>query len=148
MLCRECARGKPNHLYIVEPKNFAVAIPVTLAAASFGGWLMATLHVGFFGLFAGFLYGLAVGEVALRLTGRKRGLQVELMAGGCVFLGLIAGQAIHFFITTAVPGAQVPLGGVDVLTSSEVALRIVTDPWMWVASAVAIFGAVSRVRNI
>src|SRR5437764_8246786 len=102
MLCRDCARGKPSHLYQVDPKSFAIAVPVTLAAGLFGGWLMASIgHIGFFGAFAGFIYGMAVGEVALRLTGRKRGLQMEIMAGACVLLGLLGGHAIHITATLA-----------------------------------------------
>src|SRR5476651_635259 len=58
MLCSDCARGKPSHLYQLDPRSFAAAIPVTLAAALFGGWLMASVRgLGFFAMFIGYLYG-------------------------------------------------------------------------------------------
>lgn len=149
MLCRDCARGTPSHLYQVDPKSFAIAIPATLAAALFGGWLMATVsHLGFFGAFIGLIYGMVVGEIALRLTGRKRGLLIELMAGGCVFAGLLGGMAIHTLaaMATVPAGAYGPDG--DPMTATTLLLRLVLDPWIYVTIGVAVFGAISRVRNI
>jgi hypothetical protein len=150
MLCRDCARGKPSHLYVVEPKNLAAAIPVTLLAGLFGGWLMSTIRgIGFFGMFAGFLYGLAVGEVALRMTGRKRGLQIEILAGVCVLIGLIGGYAFQLFVATSITGAHgSPLDLVEPIEPAAMALRLLLDPWMYVTIVVSVFAAVSRVRNV
>lgn len=148
MLCRDCARGKPSHLYQLDAKSFALAVPVTLMAATFGGWLMATIgRIGFFGMFAGYIYGMAVGEVSLRLTGRKRGLAMEIMAGGCVFCGLVLGHLIHFLTITA-QITTIPVAGPEAVSPSFLALRILLDPWLYVSAAVSIFGAVARVRNI
>ena len=149
MLCRDCARGKPSRLYQVDPKTFALAVPVTLAAGLFGGWLIATIgRIGFFGAFAGFIYGMAVGEIALRLTGRKRGSAMEIMAGASVFVGLLGGFAIHI-LTTA---ASIPHGAfspdADPITASTLFAHLLIDPWNYVIIAVAVFGAVSRIRNI
>ncbi len=148
MLCRACARGTPSRLYQVDPKSFALAIPVTLAAAVFGGWLMATIgRIGFFAAFAGFIYGMAVGEIALRIAGRKRGVQMEIMAGACVFLGMLAGQAIHILTAvSAVPAAYSP--NALPITGSMLVLRLLMDPWIYVSVAVAVFGAVSRIRSL
>ena len=149
MLCGECARGKPSHLYQVDPKRFAVAIPVTLAAALFGGWLMATVRgLAFFGMFAGFLYGMAVGEIALRLTNRKRGLQMEIMAGCCVLLGLVGGHAIHLLVAISTFSGAPLAPGAEAMDPSYLVLRVLLDPWMYVTFAVSVFGAVSRIRNI
>lgn len=151
MLCRECARGKPSHLYQIDPKLFALAIPVTLAAAFFGGWLVATVRgIGFFGMFAGFLYGMAVGEVALRTASRKRGWQMETMAGVSVFLGLLGGYVIHYLaMTAAIPHQALPPDAdVPMMSAASVAMMFLMDPWMYVTIGVAVFGAVTRVRNI
>jgi predicted small integral membrane protein len=149
MLCRDCARGTPSRLYQVDPKSFAIAIPVTLAAALFGGWLMATVsHLGFFGAFIGLIYGLAVGEIALRLTGRKRGLLIELMAGGCVFAGLIGGMAIHTLTALATTPPELYSPDSAPMTATSLLLRLVLDPWIYVTIGVAVFGAISRIRNI
>jgi hypothetical protein len=149
MICRECERGKPSHLYIVEPRSFALAIPVTLAAALFGGWLMSTIRgIGFFGMFAGFLYGMAVGEVALRLTGRKRGIQMEIMAGACALIGIVGGYAFQFLLLSTVGPAHADLAGPEVLDPATLAMMMLVDPWMYVTTAVSVFGAVTRVRNV
>ena len=150
MLCRDCARGKPSHLHQIDPKRFAIAIPVTLAAALFGGWLIATIgHIGFFGMCAGFLYGMVVGEIALRLTGRKRGPPMEIMAGACVFLGLIGGYVLQLSVAMARYTSHAH--GVDLeTTAGPLALVAATlvNRWIYVTIAVAVFGAVSRIRNI
>jgi len=150
MLCRDCARGKPSHLYQIDPKLFALAIPVTLVAALFGGWLVATVRgIGFFGMFAGFLYGMAVGEVALRMASRKRGWQMETMAGVSVFIGLVFGYVIHALTSTMmVPHLAVEDSGQTVNTAALYAWMFLLDPWTYVTAAVAVFGAVTRVRNI
>lgn len=149
MLCPDCARGKPSHLYQVDPKSLLVAIPVTLAAALFGGWLMASIRgLAFFGVFAGLIYGLGVAEVALRMTGRKRGLTIELMAGLCVLIGLIGGHAFHLLLAANGVSPHInPLDG-EPYSVAVLALMLLMDPWIYVTAAVAVFGAVSRVRNI
>jgi hypothetical protein len=149
MICGECARGKPSHLYQVDPKSFALAIPVTLVAALFGGWLLATIrYMGFFGMFAGFLYGMAVGEIALRLTGRKRGLPMEIMAGVCVIAGIVGGHGIQFLAESSTIGANPLYAGGDGFDATTLALGYLMNPWMYVSMGVAVFGAVSRIRNI
>lgn len=149
MLCNACARGKPSHLYQVDPRSFAIAIPVTLAAAIFGGWLMATIRgIGFFGMFIGYLYGMGIGEVALRLTGRKRGLAIEILSGTCVLLGLLAGYGLHFLIATSISGAVVGPPDPALIDVSNLALSFLMNPWIYVTIGVSIFGAVSRVRTI
>src|SRR5438067_2335725 len=131
MLCRDCARGKPSHLYQVDPKSFAFAIPVTLIAGLFGGWLMATVRgIGFFSLFAGFLYGMAVGEIALRLTGRKRGLPIELLAGGCVLAGLIGGLAIQLLIESSTLSAH-PYPPGEGMDAAALAFSYFLNPWIY-----------------
>ena len=103
----------------LDPKNFAIAVPVTLAAALFGGWLMAAIRtVGFFGIFAGFIYGLLIGELALRLTGRKRGLVMEILAGGSVLFGLAGGIAIHLFTTVSAAAPAMFSSNAEPLTAT------------------------------
>ena len=110
---------------------------------------MATIRgIGFFGMLIGYLYGMGIGEVALRLTGRKRGLPIEIMAGTCVLIGLLAGYAFHFFIATSFSGAAVVPPDAEAVNISSVALSFLMNPWIYVTIAVSIFGAVSRVRTI
>ena len=102
--------------------------------------------IGFFGAFLGYAYGMAVAEILLRLSDRKRGLTMEIIAGVCVAAGLAAGFAIH-----AEAAAVTAHTGDSAVVESPVAallMRRLLDPWSYVSVAVAIFGAVTRIRNI
>jgi hypothetical protein len=135
MLCRECATGQKSHLYEVSAGNLARGFVVTLAVATFGGWLLATMGgVGFFYFWLGLLYGLGVAEVALRATGRKRGTQMEIMTGVCCVAGIILGWCL-FAATQNLP-------------ESRDFLSILKDPWAYVGIGVALFGAIGRIRSL
>ena len=151
MLCRDCSRGKPSHLYDVSPKILLIAFPVVLLAALFGGWLMYTIStIGFFGLIAGFLYGLGVGEITVRMTGRKRGWQIEVLAGVCVFLGLAGGYAIGLIAASVGGPGQFYAAEYESASGYRHAVlaSFFLNPWMYASVALSIFGAVSRVRNV
>lgn len=140
MLCRECATGKKSHLYEVSAGNLTRGFAFSLAAASFGGWLLATMHsppygIGFFFLWLGFLYGLGVAEVALRATGRKRGPQMEIMTGVSCIAGIVIGWGLHA-LTQGIPEI-----GSYLLASLK-------DPWTFVGIAAALFGAIGRIRSL
>ncbi len=134
MICRGCARGGPNKLYEVSVGSFALAAAACLGAALLGGWIIAS-HVigfGFMGLWAGFLFGLGIGEIALRITGRKRGLKIELLAGGSVVLGILGGVAI------------------DALThpGMDIVVHQLLNPLNYALLVLATVAAVGRIRNI
>lgn len=146
MLCRDCARGKSSHVYEVDVKSMALAIPVCLAVSLFGGWLLATLHgIGFFGLFAGFAMGAGIGELFLRLNQRKRGLSVELSVGACIILGLLGGYAVQLAFAGMSFGA--PPTDLEPIPQPVLLMGYVANPWNWVTIAVCCFGGVSRVRS-
>ncbi len=134
MICRNCARGGKNLLHQVSPGSFALATAACLAASLFGGWLIVAhaLGFGFMGLWAGFLFGIGIGEIALRITGRKRGLAIEVLAGGSVALGIAGGI------------------GIDVLLHPETASLLfhLTNPLTYVMLVLATVSAVGRIRNI
>jgi len=149
MLCNACARGTSSHLYQIDPKSFAIAFPITLAAAVFGGWLMVTIgSMGFFAALFAYLYGMGIGELALRLTGRKRGLPMEIMVGACVLIGLIAGFGMVVALSAGAAPSE-PNGTVaDAATPATLILLHLRNPWTYLMAAVGVFGAVSRVRTI
>ncbi len=92
MICRDCARANRSPLYQVKAGSLMLGYAVSFAVAIPAGWLLQSmLGFGFFMLWGAFLYGLLVAEVALRVTGRKRGLQMEIMAGAASLGGLLAG---------------------------------------------------------
>ena len=150
MICRDCARGKPSHLYQVDPKRLLLAIPVTFTVALFGGWLLATVPIGFFGIFLGYICGMCVAEILLRLTGRKRGIEMEVLSGGCALIGALAGHALHIITSGAMAPTTAVLTPVDpeVSAVSAAAVAMLINPWTYVTIAADVFGAVTRVRNI
>ena len=112
----------------------ALAAAACLAASLFGGWVLASRVVGFdfMGLWAAFLFGIGIGEIALRITGRKRGRLMEILAGSSVVLGVAGGVAI------------------DLLLHPETAGRAfyLMNPLTYVMLILATISAVGRIRNI
>jgi hypothetical protein len=134
MLCVSCVRGGRSHVYQAENKDYAKGAVAAFATALFGGWLLSTASgFGFFFLWFCFLYGLAVAEVTLRATGRKRGIPMEILVGAATGIGVVGGYVF---------GALV--GGGDPTNALLDALR---NPWSYVAVAIAVFSAVSRIRH-
>ena len=134
MICRDCARGGKNLLHKISPGSFAMATAACLSASLFGGWLIVSqvLGYGFMSLWVGFLFGLGIGEIALRITGRKRGPAMEILAGTSVVLGMLGGFGIHILLH---PG--VPLIGFHL-----------TNPLTYAMLILATVSAVGRIRNI
>ena len=134
MICRNCARGGKNLLHQVTPGRFALAAAACMAASLFGGWILAA-HVigfGFMGLWAAFLFGIGIGEIALRITGRKRGLAMEVLAGATTALGVLGGVGIDFLVH---------FGAVHIGL-------LLLNPLTYVTLILATVSAVGRIRNI
>lgn len=137
MLCRECATNKPSRLYEVAPQSLGLAALASLATGLFCGWLLMGLGLsfGFFGLWGALGVGLAVGEVALRVTGRKRGLKMEILSGVSAALGILGGWALNGLSHGRVP-------------TLEAFLFFFADPWHVLFFLIASGIAVARIRNI
>lgn len=137
MLCRECSSGKWSPLFQVSVGSLTQAYAACLAVGILGGWLL--LHMlggfGFFRLWGALLYGLAVAEVALRVTGRKRGSQMEILAGVCAGVGLAGG----WLISGLFYGSAFTL---------DWWLSFLQNPWHYLLAGVAVVAAVGRVRNL
>ncbi len=95
--CRECVRGHENRFFEGTTLDYAV---VALVSA-IGGAIVAgatTLFGGF--LLLGFIAAPAIGgmtaQIALQLTGRRRGRQSGYVCGG----GLLAGGLVAGFFLT------------------------------------------------
>lgn len=136
MLCRGCAHGAPSRLFQVSPQGLGRGYLVTLGAGLFFGWLLMGVvrGFGFFSLWGAFLYGLGIGEIALRVTGRKRGRQMEIMAGVCAAVGVLGGWFL------ALPSHAQPLPPGYTVTF--------LDPWNILILIIATVSAVSRIRNL
>jgi hypothetical protein len=137
MLCRDCSSARRSPLFQVSAGSLATASLVCLGVAVLGGWLLADMGggLGLFSLWLGFLYGLVIAEVALRITGRKRGIQMEILAGTCAALGIVAGWALSALLH----------GGPDPVTAL---IAHLLHPWSYLLIGLAAFSAVSRIRYI
>jgi hypothetical protein len=96
MLCPSCGSNRSSHLYQVQPGRFALATALGLAAGTIVGLGLQQVG-GSFILFLFFLasaVGGAVGELILRVTGRKRGPKVEFLAG----LSIVGGAVLSVLI--------------------------------------------------
>lgn len=134
MLCRSCGSGRQSHVYQVENKDYVKGTAAALVTALFGGWLLSTAgNFGIFFFWFSFLYGLAIAEVTLRVTGRKRGTTMEIIVGSAAAIGIIAGMVFGALMR----------GGDPILELLE-ALK---NPWSYVALGVAVFSAVGRIRH-
>lgn len=133
-LCRECASGKKSRLYLVSPKSLALAILACLTTAVLGGWLLASKlgSFGFFALWFGYLYGLIIAEVALRVTGRKRGPLMEILAGTSAVAGILVGWLL-----------VLPAGSPEFIS---VLSGHLFNVWNLLILGLAVFAAVTRIR--
>ena len=151
MICRQCASSARSPAYQVDGASLAKAASVCLIVAIFGGWLLATLGgLGFFAMFVAFLYGFGVGDIGYRLTGRKRGMSIEIMVGTCILIGILAGFAVHFAIPEFAHAPLAPAfdGEGDPLPKTQDLVRLaLINPWNYVTIIVSVFGGVCRIRR-
>ncbi len=96
MLCPSCGSNRASHLYQVQPGRFVLAAVVGLAAGTIVGLGLQMVSGTFvlFLLFAASAIGGGVGELILRITGRKRGPKIEFLAG----LSVVGGALLSLFI--------------------------------------------------
>jgi len=133
--CRDCAALRSSHLYQVDPSRLALGVLASLAVGVAGGYALALFfRFGFFLLWGGLLLGGAVGEVLLRVMGRKRGTTMEMTAGVCAGLGVLAGLAAWFLANGFIPSLPAIIAFMQ------------RNPFYFFAMGIAVFSAVSRIR--
>ena len=148
MLCRECASNKKSRLYQVSAGSFALAALAALAAAAVGGWILTSPDFpmgGFFELVLGFALGTGVGEVALRVTGRRRGLKMDIMGGPCAGAGLLIGYAFNW-VQNPMPPERVALSSSEYASMLHLGMPYLFSPMVLLTIGVIVFGAVNRIR--
>ena len=146
MLCRECASNKKSRLYQVSAGSFALASLASVGVAALGSWILTSPDFGMgslFELLLGFALGTGVGEIALRVTGRKRGLKMEIMGGVCACAGLLIGYAINRL--------QHPMPNLSNLPEFAEGMPLslmpsLFSPRMLLLIGITVFGAVNRIR--
>ncbi len=135
--CRDCSKGGGLALLQPDAKNLALAAVASTAASLVGGWLIMGLFggFGFFRLWGSFLYGLLIAETALRASGRKRGIKMEILVGICSGMGIMVMGVLR--ITS--------LGDLGIV---DAMLIILQKPWDMIILSVAVLSAVARIRNL
>ena len=88
-----------------------------------------------FRLWGSFLLGLLIAETALKASGRKRGIKMEILVGVCAGVGILAGGVEHI-------SSMGDLGIVDAM------LIILQKPWEMIMLVVTVVSAVGRIRNL
>jgi hypothetical protein len=83
--CPECVREQEDAFFAATPLDYLLVGLVALPLALVGGWLAGI--VGFFALFLGPLVGGAIGKVAFRVAGRRRGRWLPYLVAGLVVVG-------------------------------------------------------------
>jgi hypothetical protein len=94
MRCKECASLKSNVLYQIHPGRLALAFVISIAVNCLGAYIFQ--YLSFFVIFASYYYGNLIGEMFLRLTGRKAGKPVEIASVTSIALGAIIVYGYEF----------------------------------------------------
>jgi hypothetical protein len=133
--CPECAALRTGPLYQVPSDKLALGLLAVLAA-SFGiGMLLASVRgFGIFMIWVPLLGGQAIGELILRITGRKRGPKIEMGTGIAASVGVIA-SFVTWGLTKGLP--------MDILAIINL---LQASPFYVIGAVALVFSAVSRVR--
>ncbi|GAB4455475.1 MAG: hypothetical protein OHK0029_11650 [Armatimonadaceae bacterium] len=92
MLCPNCASNRSTHVYQIETRQLILAAMVGIVAGVVTGYIIHFLSGVFFylSIVIGPAIGGWVGDLVWRVAGRKRGLVLELIAGGSIIFGSAA----------------------------------------------------------
>jgi len=97
--CKECVRGHEDKFFEGTNADYAIVATVAVIGGALGAFLMG-LFGGFFliGIIVAPVIGAGIGQVALALTGRRRGRQTGYVcAGGVLIGGLLTGLLLTGF---------------------------------------------------
>lgn len=136
--CKACASQQSSSLFKPSVPQALAAVVVGLAAGAFAGW--AAEFGGFLILFAAVAYGGFVGGLIMRAAGRKRGRRMEIIVGVSMAVAALGARLIVAAMVLASPEATHPPYGILNI--------LIADPIPLAAIAVAVAGAVSRIRYL
>lgn len=138
MKCRDCGTAKGLSLFKIRPERLFLALIVALLA---GGVASLIGSMGFLVIFISIPYGYFAGGLILRVTGMKRGVKLEVVAGVGIALGAILARLLPNLLLGGIPAA----GGAP---SIFLMIRPIADPYFLVAAGVAACCAVSKIRYL
>lgn len=108
--CRDCAQLRRPALYSLSGRQYARVIPGAIALALAMGYVLS--FSPFLGLLGGIIVGVLIGAALRRLSGYKRGLEMEVIASATVVLAVVSGPIIYALRTSgaAHPGPALQIG--------------------------------------
>lgn len=94
--CKKCANVRPNPVYHVSTTYLLRAIGAAVGLAVGGGIVWAVLRgIPFVSFFVAIGVGIAIGEGISRVTNRKRGRGLQIIAGVSVVASFFIGQVFR-----------------------------------------------------
>jgi hypothetical protein len=97
--CRECVRGIQDGYYKATQNDYAIIFGVCAALGAIAGAISSAIGLGLlFSFILALPVGGGIGEVALRLTSRRRGRQSAYIAAAGTVIGGLIGGAIRMFL--------------------------------------------------
>lgn len=132
--CRDCAEIVKSPIYTVSWRDYILAGFVGLLVATFAAFVM-----NFIGMFLSFFLGAAVGtmiaEVISRVSGYKRGRGLQIVAVGCIILGMLIVNLPFIWWS-----------GYALFTGNGAALYQIFASLNWIYLIFAIGAAIARLR--
>ncbi|GAC1433171.1 MAG: hypothetical protein NVSMB65_06950 [Chloroflexota bacterium] len=114
--CKQCAQLRPPPQYDLSGAVRARVLAAAMAIVVAGGGLLGWLHLVSFGIFASMAIGFGAGEVLSRVSARKRGRLMDVIAGATVVLTLVVADSVMLLLRHASPGAAL-LGALALLST-------------------------------
>lgn len=95
--CKECVRGHEDKFFNSTELDYVIVAVVSVICGAIGGYLVALIGgFWYFTLIASPAIGGMIGQLALSVTGRRRGRHSGMMSAGGVLAG---GIAVGLFFT-------------------------------------------------
>ena len=135
MKCKDCTTSRNIQLFKISPARLLLTALVSIVAGVPAGLLS---YLGFFVIFLAAGYGYLAGNVILRVSGMKRGLKLEIVAGAGVVIGALAFRLLPALILGKAFHQGLVAFGVPVLM----------DPFFWIGIAISSACAVSKIRYL
>lgn len=148
MRCPECASLKGSALYKVHPGRLILAIVAGLIVGVVGAMILTA--IGFFVFFIGPVYGTAVAETVLRVSGRKRGRMIEAIGVGSIVVGALVtfGPLLLFSLGIVGAHAHAPAAGMSPMNGFIAGWGMISILWPLVGFGLAISTCFYRLRYL
>lgn len=109
--CPICAKPERSQYTYVKPRQWVLGGALAIGAGIGGAIVLSFIHLGFFSLIIGYMWGVGTAEAARRGSGGHRGREMVIVSvtgillGGLVSLWLLGGGVGLFTIVAAIVGA-------------------------------------------